>query len=115
MRETMTMSALIRVLCLLVSAMLVARPAAAEVQAQGQVGSYTVGAFAGSYDFRIFLATGGVVCNGYNWAYINTTDANYQALVAVVLSAKALGQTVILGVNVDGGTGYCHLQDITAW
>ena len=36
---------------------------------------------------------------GSPWAYLNTTDANYSALVANVFLAKSLGSTVTLYVN----------------
>jgi hypothetical protein len=91
--------------------LLISHPANAVTAIAGQVGNIeTVGAgggASGNYDFRVFLATGEVICNGQNWAYLNTTDANYSALVAHVFLAKGLGLTVTLYVNQVGA--YCQL------
>lgn len=61
----------------------------------GQVGTVTmVGSGANAprnYDFRVALTNGATICNGQNWVYVNATDANFSALVAGVLSEKALG------------------------
>jgi hypothetical protein len=65
----------------------------------------------GNYDFRVYLATGEVICNGVNWAYLNTTDANYSALVASTLMAKAVGSSVTLYFNQVGA--YCQLTWLT--
>ncbi len=48
------------------------------------------------------------ICNTIPVTYINTGDANYAALVASVLSAKATGATVSLQSDFDG-TGQCQL------
>jgi hypothetical protein len=92
-----------------VSALISQSASAADVV--GQVGTVTIvgsGANApGNYDFRVTLATGAVICNGQNWVYVNTTDANYSAIVASVLSAKALGSTVTFFYNPVGN--YCQL------
>jgi hypothetical protein len=61
----------------------------------------------GNFDFRVFLATSAVICNGQNWVYINIGDANYNVLVAFALSAKSLGSTVTLYFNQVGS--YCQL------
>jgi hypothetical protein len=91
--------------------LLVAQQASAATGVAGQVGNIeTVGSgggASGNYDFRVFLATGEVICNGQNWAYLNTSDANYSALVAHVFLAKGLGLTVTLYVNQVGP--YCQL------
>jgi hypothetical protein len=77
----------------------------------GYVGNLDVvgsaGGAPGNYDFRIFLTTNQVICNGQTWAYINATDANYNALVASILAAKATGGIVTLYVNPVGA--YCQL------
>jgi hypothetical protein len=77
----------------------------------GYVGNLDVvgsgGGAPGNYDFRIFLTTNEVICNGQTWAYINTNDGNYSALVASILSAKATGGIVTLYVTPVGA--YCQL------
>lgn len=96
---------------LLLLSVLVSQPASAATGVAGQVGNIEIvgsdGGAPGNYDFRVFLTTGGVICNGQNWAYINTSDANYSALVASMLSAKTLGSTVTLYVDPVGA--YCQL------
>jgi hypothetical protein len=96
---------------LLLLSVLISQPARAATGVAGQVGDIeTVGSGGGApgnYDFRVFLTSGGVICNGQNWAYINTSDANYSALLASILSAKALGSTVTLYTNPVGA--FCQL------
>jgi hypothetical protein len=97
----------------LLLASVVPLPAIAYTEVIGQLGSVQIdGAGAGApggYDFRVYLSTGGIICGGFNWAYVNVGESNYQAVVAGVLAAKALGSSVKLDVTPDGGTGYCHL------
>jgi hypothetical protein len=98
-------------LLLVLLSVLIAQPVRAATGVTGQVGNIEIlapgGGAPGNYDFRVSLTTGDVICNGQNWAYLNTTDANYSALVASILSAKALGGTVTLYGNVVGM--YCQL------
>jgi hypothetical protein len=107
-------SAQFYLLGLIVVSVLVAQQSNAATGVAGQVGNVEIigsgGGAPGNYDFRVFLTTGGVICNGQNWAYINTGtagDANYSALVSSVLLAKSLGSTVTLYVNPVGS--YCQL------
>jgi hypothetical protein len=99
--------------CLLVvlASIVVAAPAFAYTDVQGQIAMVEVvgsGAGApGNFDLRVFLTGYPVLCNGQNWAYINTTDTNYQGLLASVLMAKATGATVTLHVYPSGS--YCAL------
>jgi len=100
-------------LAVIATTILSLQPARADNVA-GQVGTIiTVGSGAGApgnYDFRVYMATGAVICNGVPWVYINTSDANYSALVASVLLAKSLGSTVTLYFNQVGA--YCQLAYI---
>jgi len=104
----------VQVLGLIIASLLMSQSARAGSIA-GQVGIIaTVGSGAGApgnYDFRVYLATGEVICNGMNWAYLNTTDANYSALVASVLMAKGVGSAVTLYFNQVGA--YCQLSWLT--
>ncbi len=90
----------------------VVTPALADTQAQGQISSMwfvgSAGGAPGNYDVRVILANNPVICNNQIWAYINVGDANYSAMVAGLLAAKASGNTVLLDVTTDGA-GYCHL------
>ena len=78
----------------------------------GQVGAVEIvgsGSGApGNFDFRVYIAGGAVVCNGQTWAYVNTTDANYNAIVANILSARALGAQVTLNW-IQSSSGYCQI------
>jgi hypothetical protein len=79
----------------------------------GQVGRIdTVGSGSGApnnFDFRIFFVGSPVICNGQPWAYVNSTEVNYNTIVANVLLAKSLGVSVSLTVTQDG-SGFCHLD-----
>jgi hypothetical protein len=79
----------------------------------GQVGvAETIGSAGGApgnFDFRVYLLGGPVICNGQIWAYVNSTEANYNAIVANILSARASGASVTLNWNQDG-SGYCHIS-----
>jgi hypothetical protein len=80
--------------------------------ANGQVGGLEIvgsgGGAPSNFAFRVFLVGQPVICNGQVWAYVNTDDANYNAIVANVLSARALGIAVTLNWNQDS-LGYCQL------
>jgi hypothetical protein len=99
-------------LSLVVLSVLISQPARAVTGVAGQVGNLEIigsgGGAPGNYDFRVSLTSGGIICNGQNWTYINTSEANYSALVASILSAKTLGLTVTLYVDPVGA--YCHLD-----
>jgi hypothetical protein len=92
-----------------------ASPAQAYILVSGQIGSTetvgTTGGAPGNYDFRIWLASGAVICNGQNWAYVNVSDANYATIVASTMTARATGITVTLAVTQDAA-GYCQLSYI---
>jgi hypothetical protein len=51
----------------------------------GQIGQVLVTGSAdgapGIEDFRVFLTGNPVICNGNTWAYVNISDANYNAIV----------------------------------
>jgi hypothetical protein len=67
----------------------------------------------GAYDFRVSLVGNPVICNGQIWAYINVTDANYSAITASILEAKAMGAPIQLYYT-QGSDGYC-LIDWMQW
>jgi hypothetical protein len=62
--------------------------------------------------FRVYIAGVSSMCgNSNNWAYLAVGDANYNAYVAVVISAKALGSSISVYTTRDA-SGYCHIGDI---
>lgn len=65
---------------------------------------------AGNYSFRVFLDSGVAGCT-YNFAFINTSDDNYQAKVSTLLTAFSLGKTVQLTTSVVAGN-FCQISDI---
>ena len=66
----------------------------------------------GNYTFRVFLTGNPTLCGNTNtWAYVNASDVNYAAIVAGVLSAKASGYTISLGVTPDS-LGYCQIGTV---
>ncbi len=64
--------------------------------------------------FRIYLSQNGVdqlsQCQ-YGFAYLNTSDDNYQAKVANLLTAYSLRKTVILHGIVTEANGLCRIAD----
>jgi hypothetical protein len=64
--------------------------------------------------FKVYLATTTGACAGstYNWAYLNSTDTNYSAIVATLLAAKEQGSTETVYATTDSGTNYCHLSTV---
>jgi hypothetical protein len=77
----------------------------------GQIGTaLVVGSAAGaSQDFRVYLAGNPVICNGQTWAYVNTGDYNYNAIVANILAARAVGATITL-YWVQQTNGLCQIS-----
>ena len=65
--------------------------------------------------FKVYLPVTSA-CSGspYNWAYVNSVDANYNAIVATLLAAKAQGSTVTIYATADSGTNYCHISVVQA-
>ena len=58
-----------------------------------------------NYGFRVW----GVSCGGVAaFGYLLSTDSNYSTYVAVILMAKAQGNTVTFYTNLDAN-GYCHI------
>jgi hypothetical protein len=65
----------------------------------------------GNFDFRVQLAAQNVVCNSTvdaSFAFINSSEANYKGLMAMLLSAYASGKTVTLYTN-KSVQGYCQI------
>ncbi len=64
---------------------------------------------AGNYDLRILLTGLPVMCsNGPNWAYVNTSEANYNATLAAVMIAKTTNSKIRFLATKDTA-GYCHI------
>ncbi|MEP2103986.1 MAG: hypothetical protein ABJP02_17805 [Parasphingorhabdus sp.] len=56
----------------------------------------------GNYPFRVYLENVSTVCSGGpDWAYLNPTDPNYQAVVSALMLAYSSRQTVIVYSNLD--------------
>lgn len=64
---------------------------------------------AGNYPFRVTMVGAPALCGNANtWAYLSDADRNYKVNVALLLSAKAQGRTVILYANQDTNS-YCQI------
>jgi len=53
----------------------------------------------GNYDIRVYIEGQPTICAGATdpgWGYINTSDANYKGLLAMLLMAQVSGKTVTL-------------------
>jgi len=85
-------------------------------QSSGQIGDlFTVasgGGAPGNYDFRVYFVGSPVICNGQPWAYVNIGDANYAAIMANILAARASGATVLLNWT-QQANGYCQINFIS--
>jgi hypothetical protein len=68
----------------------------------------------GNFDARIYLENVSAACgsNTASWAYINSNDANYKGLLAMLLMAQASGKSVTLHTNKDT-QGYCQIGFLT--
>lgn len=62
----------------------------------------STGGAPGNFDFRIYISGGPLMCTGAaqsGWAYVNSTDANYKALVSMLLTAYVMGKNVTVYSN----------------
>lgn len=67
---------------------------------------------AGNFDFRVTLTGSPVLCTGgTNWAYALEGEANYKALVAAVMVAKAQGTSLTLYTTRDAYNS-CHIGHV---
>lgn len=63
----------------------------------------------GNYDMRVYLSGYPALCSGgVNWAYINSNESNYNAVVAAMMTAKTTGSNVQLD-TVNDAYNYCHI------
>lgn len=71
----------------------------------------SIGGAPGNFDLRVFLDNKSAVCPGAvdpAWGYINSNDANYKGLMALLLTAYTSGKTVTL-YTIKGSMGYCQI------
>lgn len=69
-----------------------------------------------NYGLRVVLGGGGApMCTGgNNWAYLNASDANYKAYVALLMLAKSMDRGVVISSNLVAGQckiGYVSMTD----
>lgn len=70
---------------------------------------------AGNLAFRVVLESSPAMCGNANaWAYVDTTDANYNAYVAVLLAAKAQNVLIHVYSNRDA-QGYCKIGYVATY
>jgi hypothetical protein len=75
----------------------------------GTVGQIEVNATGSSGSFRVYTAAVNNMCGGtVTEAIIDTTDSNYNVVVSIILTAKALGSTVVFS-STQQADGNCHL------
>jgi len=67
-----------------------------------------------NYAFRIYLSQAGVdqlnQCTA-GFAYLNTSDDNYQAKVASLMTAYSMKKTVTLSLIFTDPNGFCRITD----
>ena len=100
---------------IILASILTASPVAAwDGIATGKISEIHTLTESNNYEFRVRIAGVTTVCNHPNpdavgWAYMNSADTNYKAVVANLMSAHALGRTVTIFTMNDGGAG-CHIH-----
>ena len=62
----------------------------------------------GNYDFRVYLDSGATCGNGNNWAYVNKSYDNYDAMVSMMTLAFASNKNVIIYSTRDAA-GFCQI------
>lgn len=66
----------------------------------------------GNFSFRVILVGEPTMCTGgYNFAYLNTVDGNYDGYVSMLTSAFLAGKTVTVFSNLQ--SGHCHIGYIS--
>jgi hypothetical protein len=74
----------------------------------GPVGQFDVTSGA-NYGFRVSLVAFPALCgNANNWAYLNSSESNYETYVAAIMLARAQGLEVTIYSDRDA-QGYCHI------
>ena len=75
----------------------------------GTVGQIEVNAYGSNGSFRVYTTTVNNMCDSsVTEAYINIGDPNYSTIVATIVTAKALGSTVVFS-STQQADGTCHL------
>jgi len=61
--------------------------------------------------YRVMLKNVSSMCTrGWDWAYLNHNDTNYNAFISTLLAAKVSGTTVKIHSNHDASSQqYCHI------
>ena len=81
----------------------------------GTMGAFHVVAAAGgapgAQDFQVTFSGSITVCPGHTYSYINSSEANYQTIVANLISAREHGSTVFITWVTDA-SGFCHITEI---
>lgn len=104
---------LTRLVC--AAAMILAAPSAASAQASSAAGTITSVFLSGTgnYPFRIQLSQAGVdqlsTCAG-SFAYLETTQSNYEAYVAALLSRYVQRETIIVFFT-KNSSGFCQINE----
>lgn len=62
-----------------------------------------------NFETRVYLANTTAICSsGQNWGYLNSSDANYKGVLAILLTAYVAGKRVTVYTMSEGG--YCHIH-----
>jgi lipopolysaccharide export system protein LptA len=89
-------------------------PAQAAMSGQvGQLDIYATQSAKSMQGLRVYLQGNPVICNNQIWAYADTADGNYKAMVASLLAAKYSNSTIKLSV-VQDIAGNCRLSAISS-
>lgn len=62
-----------------------------------------------TYSARVTLKNSKILCGTRTWAFLHSTDPNYSAIVAGLLSAKATGTSLRIYTNLESPSGDCRI------
>ncbi len=66
-----------------------------------------------NYGFRVYFHSLPTMCTaGPSWAYLNSTEPNYQAIASALMLAYSSGKSVIIYSNLEAGS-YCKIGYVT--
>jgi hypothetical protein len=109
-----TMSSRTRILLIVLFSMTFAPAWSWDGAVQGRIAAIELSR-GGNYDFRVFLEGSPAMCGNANqWAYINESDANYKAHVAVLVAAQQSAKSVLIYTFRDS-SGYCKIGQMVAY
>ena len=94
----------------------VVMPTNAQSVVGGTINNLDTAPSAGSYDMRVVLRGFPSLCSGAadpQFAYVNSNDANYSGVAALLMTAMALNKTISLTTTLTGS--YCKIAYVKVY